>query len=243
MVSWYGAYFGSSEKVTHSYEVKQHTMKRLQLVLTAILILALGSFAAQAAQDAQSETGVAEQLTVPDANAVSSQGGNVTENNVSSAANTGKWQGFWGTISGSLALGDGADNQFYNWTGITFQTIYATPNSAGLDWGSLAGLSTNLDTIDGDYGFITADADSIDNTLSGGTCDAGAITGAAGVTPFGTGAWETCIGEDTAEAGLNRLVFGTAIASGAGFNGDTIDYQLMVPAQAAGTDYYFFLEI
>ena len=210
--------------------------------MAAVLVVALGAFVV-ANQDAQSTAGATGQYTAPAANAIAAEGGNVTENTVESNASTTKWQGFWGNVSGSLRLGDGSAI-FYDWSGVTFQAIYASPAVAP-SFGSLSGVDAALDleALDTAFGLTSADADSIASTMTGNTCVAGTeITAAAGVTPNGAGAWETCVG-DSGALGLGSVVFGTNIASGEGYNGDTIDYQIMVPAQGAGTDYYFFLEI
>jgi len=231
-------------KKSISYEVKQH-MKRLAIIMTAVLVFALGTFAVIANQDAQSTTGATGQYSADPANAVTAEGGDVTENNVESNATTTKWQGFWGNVSGSLQLGDGTDT-FYDWSGVTFQAIYASPNNAP-DWGSLNG-GIDLTDVDTAFGFTSSDTDSVNSTFAGAACTAGTeIAGAPGATPLDNngdpGDWITCVAEDTTAVGVAIAVFGTDITTGTGFNGDTIDYQLMVPAEAATTDYYFFLEI
>ena len=214
--------------------------------MAAVLVVALGTFAV-ANQDAQSTIGDTGQADVAAANAVSANGGDVTENNVSSTANTEKWQGFWGTISGSFVLGDGTD-VFFDWSGATFQAVYASPNNAP-DWENIDPVETlgERQAADTEFGYNDADADSITETFSGNTCAAGTeIAAAAGVTPFddagAPGAWTTCIGND-GTAGVNGYVFGTNIVADTAFNNEAADYQLMVPAEAAGTDFYFFLEI
>lgn len=221
-------------------------MKRLAILTTAILVLSLGAALVIANQDAQSTTGTTASYSAPAANAVATEGGNVTENNVSSIASTGKWQGFYGNISGSLRLGDGVD-VFYDWTGITFLAVYASPDNA-VDWASVTGLNGAgaLNGKDTDYGFTNTDSDSITNTFSGATCSAGTeIATAASVTPFNSSAsagdWEVCIAEDGGATVLDT-VFGTNITSGDSYAGVPVDYQLMVPVNATGQTYYFYLE-
>lgn len=211
------------------------------------MVLALGISLVQAApQDAQSTAGSTGQYSTSAANTVSAEGGNVTQVNVSSDSSTGKWQGFWGNISGSLQLGDGSAT-FYDWSSVSFQAVYASPGNS-ITWGSLTSLSGNLTAKDTDYGFTSSDADSINNTMTGASCNAGTeIASADGVTPYNSsgsaGSWETCIAEDTSD--LAGTVFGTNIISAGAdaYNGDNVQYQLMVPVNGATQNYYFYLEI
>ena len=220
-------------------------MKRLAIMTTAVLVLALGAFMTYAAtQDAQGTEGVSGSYNTPTPpNAINAEGGNVTEVNVSSAMGTTKWQGYWGNISASLILGDGA-NTFYDWSGISVVAVYASPGS-DITFGGLSATDTTVEKEAADtlWSFLSAEVDSINQTMTGNTCAAGTeIAAAAGVTPEGTGAWATCIAEDGG-ALIDDYVFGTNVASGVAYNGDTVDYQLMVPVLAAGDLYYFYLEI
>jgi uncharacterized membrane protein len=237
-----------SEKITNIET--RNTMKQTATTLAIVMVFALAATLVIAApQDAQSAAGTAETYTVTGANAYSAEGGNITEVNVSSDASTSKWQGFWGNISGSLRLGDGTSNIFYDWSGITFQAVYASPGTT-LNWATVSDLAGQgaREGKDTDYNLTSTDPDSINQTMSGAACSAGTIfTNADGVTPYnstaGAGSWETCLGEDTSN--LAGTVFGTdVISAGAdAFNGDTVQYQLMVPVEEAGTNYYFYLEI
>ncbi len=228
-------------------------MKRLITLMAYAMVFTLGiGFALAAPQAGQSTIGATGQYSAPAANSVTAGGGNVTEVNVSSNQGTQKWQGFYGNVSGSLKLGDGSST-FYDWTGVTFQGVFASPDS-NVNWGNgitaVTSASTpNLATLDTDYGFTSSDADSINNTFSGTACNAGtAIASAAGVTPFNStgtaGQWTTCIGEDST-GGVTGAVFGTdVISAGADtYNGNTAQFQLMVPVNATTQSYYFYLEI
>ena len=173
----------------------------------------------------------------------------MTEVNVSAIVSTGNWQGFFGNISGSLRLGDGS-SVFYDWTDAEFSAVYASPDNA-VDWSTVNGLSTTgeKEGKDTDYGFASADADSINQTMSGSGCAAGSeITGAAGVTPFnstgGAGSWTTCLAEDGGGL-VSDTVLGTDIvwAGADAYNGQNVQYQLMVPVNETGQNYYFYLEI
>lgn len=221
-------------------------MKRLSIIVTAALIMSLGALFVIADQDAQTDVGATGQYTVTSAEATLAEGGNVTEVNVTSTGSTDKWQGFYGNVSGNLALGDGA-TVFFNWTGASFSAIFASPGST-VDWGSVSGIAgaPAMNGKDTDYGFTNTDSDSITNTFGGASCTAGTYLAAAdGATPYNSttaGIWETCIGEDSGGA-LDDTVFGTNIASGDSFAGTEVDYQLLVPVIAANDNYYFYLEV
>ena len=213
------------------------------------MIISIVALVMSAPENAQTSTGSTGQYTVAPAAATSAQGGNVTAVNVSADVSTSKWQGYWGNITGSLQLGTGA-TIFYNWSGVQFQAVYASPGS-DVDFATITDLNTsaNLTAKDTDYGFTASDTDSINNTMSGNTCTAGTIfTAAAGVTPYnstgGASSWTTCIGEDAGGL-LDDTLFGTNIVQNGAdaFNGQTVQYQLMVPVIAAGDSYYFFLEV
>ncbi len=223
-------------------------MKR-RAVVTILAVSIFFAAYALANTPGQSTTGSSGQFTPPSASTVSAGGGNVTEINVSADVSTSKWQGYWGNVSGSLRLGDGS-NVFFDWTGVEFIAVYASPNN-NPNWDTVTPITTQGDkeTKDGAFGFTSTDPDSITNTMTGSSCAAGTeIAGAAGVTPFDNvgnpGSWETCIA-DIDGAGVERAVFGTTIipAGATAFNGLTVQFQLMVPAENGGTDYYFFLEI
>lgn len=225
-------------------------MKRdVVTILAVVFVVAFATYVIADGEDGQSTVGTSASYTAPAPNAVSTQGGNVTEVNVSADVSTGRWQGFYGNISGSLRLGDGS-NTFYDWSSVSFQAVFASPDSA-VDWTTIAGLSTTGDKEgkDTDYGFDSGAADSINLTMTGAACAAGTqISGAAGVTPYnstgGTGSWTTCLAEDSG-ATVADTVFGTNIVEGGAdaFNGQNVQYQLMVPVNATGQSYYFYLEL
>ena len=225
-------------------------MKRLAIITAIVFVLAFGaSYVIGVPDFAQGTAGATGQYSTAAANAVQAEGGNVTQVDVSTIMSTQKWQGFWGNISGSLALGDGVDI-FYNWTVVSFQAVYASPGN-DIDWATAGDLSGQAarEGKDTDYGFASGDSDSINATFGGGACSAGTIFAAAdGVSSFnstgGASAWETCLGED-AGAALDDTVFGADIvwAGSDSFKGSSVQYQLMVPVIAAEDSYYFYLEI
>jgi len=106
--------------------------------------------------------------------------GNVTNLNISVAATTGKWQGYYGNASlSSLKLGSASPVALYSWSGA--QALKSNvlgvvaSNDSGFDFASMAAATaSNFDTS---LGWQTTDADSMTNTMTGSsTIIAGAFT-------------------------------------------------------------------
>ena len=238
-----------SESPKNSPTETRNTMKQTATFIAAVMIFALAAGIVIANTDAQISTGSSESYTTAAAANIAAAGGDVTQVNVSSDASTAKWQGFWGNISGSLRLGDAS--AFYDWSDVSFTAVYAAAGNT-VDWAQVSGLSgaAAREGKDTEFGLTSTDTDSINSTMGGGTCAAGTIISTAdGVTPYDNagdpGSWETCLAEDTVLGGLAATVFGTNIVSAGAqaFNGETVQYQLMVPVESGGTNYYFYLEI
>ncbi len=180
------------------------------------------------------------------ATAFTTEGGNVTEVNISQNISTEKWAGIWGNITGNILLGDGT-SVFYSWawSASSGGIICAQPGtSADFDWTSMA--TTTAGDVDNAFSFNTADVDSATNTLTA-ACSvtvSGNTVNSVGVTASG---FTTCAIEDTATPTTTDLAFCTDISTGTTiFNGQTADYALMLPTnEQAGQaqDYVFWLEL
>lgn len=219
----------------------------LSIVTIVILSVALALFV-QADTPGQTDVGQTGQFSGGPGTAVTAQGGNVTEVNVSADTSTSRWQGFYGNVSASLALGDGS-TVFFNWSNAGVQAIFASPDNS-VDWLSITSRSLDAEKEAKDtlFSFDSQDADSINQTIQGSGCSAGSyLSGAGGVTPYNSsglpGLWETCLGDDGAT--LADTVLGTNViaAGGDAFNGQEVQYQLMVPVPTTNTNYYLYLEI
>ncbi len=191
-------------------------------------------------------TGKYSQAAAP---AVTTEGGNVSNINVSQSASTEKWAGFWGNITGGLYLAPDTTNIFYQWTGfdITGSTLCAVAGT-GFDWGAVT--ATTGSSIDSVWGFVGTDADSGANTFtgSGSVQLAGSTITSAAADTGAAGGFVTVVIADTATpAAKADLAFCvSATVGGTLFNGQQGDYELMVAtdeAPGATETYNFWLEL
>ncbi len=184
--------------------------------------------------------GPSERGTATTAETVDTEGGNVTEVNVSGTSITGRWAGFWGTVEGGIALTDAADNAFFEWTvsNVTGAVVYAA-SAAVTDFST---LTAGNDTVAPAY--VQADVtDNYNNTFNVTDTFTSAslnIAGAPFVTTLGgAGALRTYSLAD----GTTHIWAAEAVQDSTGFNTETVDYQLLAPANSAGITYTFYLEL
>lgn len=110
-------------------ELKQ----RYNLFLVILLVLALGVYAQpQPVTQSNLTTGTPETRSAGSAGSMITQGGNITELNITAQTQTQFWQGVWGQIALDLVLQDATGNIFYNWTrfNVTAGEVYFSNNSA-----------------------------------------------------------------------------------------------------------------
>ncbi len=226
----------------------------LVLPIVTAFLLAYGIFCgtpALAAPTGASVT-VGEQETAPESTAgtVTTEGGNVTAVNVSAYQVTGKWAGFWGTVSGDIRLADSTGNVFYKWTisDPTGGVVYACTGTVS-DWSS-----SNIQPLYASDGYLPAfmleGTDSFNNTFTQqGTFDSPSLSisqvnytytyqGGNPGSDFATYALRTSDG--------SVLIWAGKIKAGAStFNGNTGDYQILagVTSESTPTTFYFYLEL
>ncbi len=216
----------------------------LRKLLLAFVLVATVSLAIQ---PVSTYTDAAQYKYSPgSATAFTTEGGNVTNVNISQDVSTEKWAGIWGNITGTVRLSDGTSNFYtWSWTPSSGGTVCAQPGtSADFDWTSMA--TTTAGDVDNAFSFNTADVDSATNTLTA-ACSvtvSGNTVNSVGVTASG---FTTCAIEDTGTPTTTDLAFCTDISTGTTiFNGQTADYALMLPTnEQAGQvqDYVFWLEL
>jgi hypothetical protein len=167
-------------------------------------------------------------------------GGNVSEINVSGTQMTTRWGGFFGSLSGSLQLTDATANKFYEWTvsNFTNAVVYATTASVS-SWTLVA-----MNTSTAPAAVTSAGSDSFMNTFTANESFTSASLGpinANYTTTLGSGALKTYALQTLDET--VKVWAGKAKNDVASFQGGVVDYQLLVPAAAAGTTYNFYLEL
>lgn len=212
------------------------------MLIIAVLALPM-AFAAPAAGNV-TEQGSQSSYAGISSESVTTEGGNVTEVNVTGYASTARWAGFYGSIDGGIRLGDSGNNIFYEWTVSNFDgsVVYAA-NTTVSDWSDAAISAAGVGDMPS---YLTTGAsDNYTNTFDTTEGFASAsIT--EGSTPYittletGTGTFKTYSLKNTA----GTLIWaGLADQNELGFDGTTVDYQLLVPADSSGVTYNFYLEL
>ncbi len=168
--------------------------------------------------------------------------GNLTNLNIDATAISVKWAAFFGNISGGIKLADSSDNTFFDWIipDVTGSMLYASDNAV-VDWSSL-----NFTNSSDMPAFLTTSAsDSYNNTFNineshnfnGDSINANYVMtyNSSDDDVFKTYSLKT----------TGALVWASLVIDDEiGFQGNTIDYQLIVPAQeAVVTTYHFYLEL
>jgi len=217
-----------------------------KLLLT--LLLAVGLLFA--IQPAESWTlGTTGKYTQAGQANVTTEGGNVTNLNLSGNVSTEKWAGFWGNVSGLIVLSPGT-GMFYTWpwTPANGGEVCAIAAASGFDWTGLQNVTAAaIDTV---WNFFSGDTDSATNTLTQScavTVAGTSVTGSAG-NMTGGNAFQTCAVADQANpAAKNDIAFCVNMTQGGSlFNGQTGDYQLMVATNETLNSfetYYFWIEL
>jgi len=195
--------------------------------------------------------------------------GNVTNLNISVAATTGKWQGYYGNASlSSLKLGSAATTSLYTWSGTIknnlrglFATTGSNFNFAILNMGTSQSYDLALGYIEN--GAYWSDADTVVNTMASGsqyvifnTDDVGK-TSVVNLTSFDNGAntsskFSVGVFVDRTDSSLAQTDFAVGVNISYGpyrsFDNQTdVSYELIVPLNASsastGQTYYFYLVV
>ncbi len=215
--------------------------KRMAMVLLVVFALVQSFVAFAAYQGATVSEGATGSLTETTAGSDSAVGGNVTLINLTATVSTERWQGYYGNVSGTLRLGVGS-NIFYDFSGASAAAVYASQNSS-FDFTSLvAGTAAQVDTA---WSYSTGSDQATDIYTGTATIESTTNVPVVELQPNGNG-WYSGIFNDGNSALKSNFAFGANVSStgATAFDGNTWQYQLMVPADGtAGETYYFFLSI
>lgn len=185
---------------------------------------------------------------------ITTEGGNVTDVNLTANTSTEKWAGFYGNVSGNLYLQKNTDvNALYNWTWTpTGKGTVCVSTASAYTWGAL--IPADPAKIDDAWSFAHTDADSANNTLTT-NCSLyinpqGELAGKGVLTYNSTGAptWETCaVNNGTNLTNKSEYAFcvNMSITSTVAAGG-LYHYQVIAPtnATAGSTErYYFYVEL
>ncbi|MGM5480090.1 MAG: hypothetical protein ACQESC_01385 [Nanobdellota archaeon] len=215
-------------------------MGKLFAIFAVFLMTASLAFAAPGG--ASTTVGASEQASGTSSTAVDTEGGNVTSVDVSGTSVTGKWAGFFGNISGNIMLGDSSNNEFFEWTvsNVTGAVVYAA-NTSVTDWGLTAAAEADMPSYvqgsgtDNFTNTFTATEAFNSNSVSVASAPVATTWNSTGVGNLKTYALKS--GADSAS-----VFAGMAVDDTDGFNGNSVDYQIVVPSEST-TTYSFYLEL
>ncbi len=215
------------------------------LVFGLILVMTLLVLHQSTAQSGATVTeGTPETAVEGTAGNTTAEGGNITEINLSADSQTIHWQGFWGQVTGAIALEDASGNTMYNWSmGTMSGNVYISNES--ITWADLeAGEAADCNNI------VGTSSDSCTNTFNDGsktfTVAGTAIASVPIVQTFnytGSGTFDEGILEDN--GGTGPWVYVATIYNNANtFKDGSADFQAIVPVNGSNTiTYYFWIEL
>ncbi|PXF62093.1 MAG: hypothetical protein C4B59_00300 [Candidatus Methanogaster sp.] len=186
----------------------------------------------------------------------SAKGGFVTEMDLDGTSRTTRWQGYYGNVSGSIALADSQGHTMFSWAWNATEggEVFATTNSSIPPWTGLTNNSTTqfLNEIDADWGWTNDPVDDAGATLNATTnvniADDSyqiAATTAGALQPYDS-QWQ-CGAVATANPNeRDDFVFVGIIQDGkTSFASGSADYEMIVPTPDDGSavTYYFYMEL
>ncbi|MFH1095523.1 MAG: hypothetical protein V1728_04865 [Candidatus Micrarchaeota archaeon] len=188
-------------------------------------------------------------------------GGNITQVNLTINSSTLHWQGFYGSVTGSLRLASGNESNVSTlklWTVSTLRgQIYAS-RASNIDFTVLNSTAVTLAAVDSAFSFLSGANDAAVNTgtdslnpaFSIGQYAVGASTAPLITTLNSTGQsmWQQVVLNDGNTSDSSRYVFvGIINNSGVAYNGQSANFQIIVPENSVGdatpTTYYFYGEV
>jgi hypothetical protein len=180
------------------------------------------------------------------------RGGNITSVTLTSTTLTGKWQGYFGSVTEKITLRDGdGDNTMFNWTATnaTGGEVIATTNTS-VNWANPLSNVTNATKIDDAWSFGAV----ADNATKTFTHDKASVkisddwvnSTKMAYTYNSTGGdtWETVAAKGLGGSGKEDFLFAGIISTGDSYKGTTVDFQMIVPTDADDYEtYYFYVEL
>lgn len=229
---------------------------RLHFPIFFALLLSLPLFAQTGQGVAQPSVG--NPVTLPvQASSVASVSGIPTNISLQINSTTLHWQGFYGNVTGSIALAYG-NSTLRSWNiSSVFGQVYAC-TSQNIDFSALNSTAVNLSDIDSAFTFLSGADDSAAIT---GVADSNSQINISYFTLYqstrpvifsrdkaGSPLWQQIILSQGASPQKGDLVFAGIIRDDQqSFNGQSADFQIVVPTSgilnSTGESYYFYGEI
>jgi len=186
--------------------------------------------------------------------------GNVTEINFNATTITQTWQGYFGSVTGTIVLGNSNNKTLYDWNLASPQgEIYATRYASTPSWAGIR--CANATEIGAEHTFSGATATAVDrlaNTFIASTAFTtfyvGATSIASGASCYAANMYNNT-GAQTAKfsevilSDTTNIIYTALLEQNAmGFDGSTYDFEMIVAENGHLTDtstttYYFYLEL
>lgn len=219
---------------------------KIIMLMLAIIVLSF-SMVAAAPSGGDATAGTSETGTSTSTTTVNIDGGNVTYVDVNSDVVTSRWAGFFGNVSGSLFLSDASANNFYQWSisSMTGAVVYAASGTVS-DWAAGSSIvplnNSNAPAyVNGVY------TDNFTQTYAANEAFTSSTYNIA-ATPYATTYNSSGVAGNLKTYALYSITDAETIWAGKvvddadGFDGTTVDYQILLPAQT-GTTYSFYMEL
>lgn len=178
---------------------------------------------------------------------ITTEGGNVSNVDLSTNTSTARWAGAYGNITGNLVLGESGETSFmYTWTvsSADLGEVCVSQDSAPT-WANFAATTrAEVDTV---FGFTAGDDQAADFfTDASVTLEVGGLSAIDTTGATTLGSWEFGAAEFTGSpAAETDFAFCANISQQAtDYKGHAVDFELMFPTTTGTTDtYYFYLEL
>lgn len=186
-------------------------------------------------------------------------GGNITSVNLSINSTTLHWQGFYGTLSASMAISAGSQNislRSWNLSSLSGQ-VYIS-QASNINFSALNSTSASLSDVDAAHSFLSGandaatktGADSANPSFSIGQYEVRASSYPLITTKDNLGAqsWQEVVLRHSSTSSASDFVYvGILNQSGTAFNGEAAHFQVIVPENSVGnwlsTTYYVYAEV
>ena len=217
----------------------------VKLIMAIILLSTMAIAVNATSPDAASilTNGTPETKPAQSSSNVTADGGNITEVNITAEVQTANWQGFYGQVSGNFTLRDALFNQLYSWeiASPTGEVLVTSTSSVDFSTFSVIEICTIDESITG------TGTDRVNNTFNNTT-----ISLEIASTTFTQGCVAHTYTSNTTQSSVfpefignatgATSIYVTAINSTTGYDGQTQDYQMIVPANSTPIPYAFYVE-
>lgn len=218
--------------------------KRLSkmFVLTAVIMLITAYAVIGAPSGAEIDASQQYTGTGTSSEFLRTEGGNLTNINITSDQITSRWAGFFGTITAGLKLADAGGNSFYEWSVVNVSSgmVYAA-NESMSSWSLSAATEADMPG-----NLIVAEAADNYNKTFTTTGDFNSSSMDIASVPYTTtwqGGASGTLRTYALKTGTKLVFAGKAVENATGFDNSEVDYQLLVPGFSSGMTYYFYFEL